>query len=204
LSVQVHAALTNLRTEIEGIAARYLGLKYSFDQAPKVAERRAALGEIHDVAGALLDCLENLDDDTSIALGLAASGSELGSMEAKLGASGGREAYLVGEEEIEAATQYVYNLQTAALTAFNLLPEPKRGRPPVIAFTAFVWMLARLYEAETGRRATVTYNSIAQSYGGSFLDLVEICARQVMQIQSTNALGKRVQRALKARPKLGG
>ena len=188
LNITGRNALIDLRSEIEGIAVRYLGLKHAFDQAPKAAETRAALAEILAAAHNLLEQLEDLDDETQIALELAASGSKVTPIEAKFGR--GKNLVEQGEEEIEAAVQHIYNFQAIVSAALDLVPEPKRGRPPVIAFDAFVWMLARLYERETGQAAK----------GGPFHALVHLCAKPLMGIQSKTALGKHIRRALKARP----
>ena len=70
LSVIGVDALDGLRLEIEDIAVRYLGLQHTFDQAPKAAETRAALAEILDASDTLLEQLEDLGDETRIALDL--------------------------------------------------------------------------------------------------------------------------------------
>ena len=133
LGVDDEAGFSVLGVEVKDIAVRYVALKHLFDKAPKVAEKRVALGEVKQAVDVLLDLLENLDDETQIALSLAASGSSLSSTEAKLGSRGSREAYLTGEEEIEAVTGHVYNLEMAVSTALKLMPEPKRGRPTSFA-----------------------------------------------------------------------
>lgn len=188
LGVPGQSPLTDLRSEIEGIAARYLGLLHTFDQAPKAAETRAGLAKILDAVDILLERLEDIDDETRIALDLAAAGSKLTPLEAKF--SRGKNLVEQGEGKVEAAIQHLHNLQGFTSAASKLLPEPKRGRHPVIAFDAFVWMLARLYERETGRAAK----------GRPFHDLVHACAEPLMWIQSRTALGKHVRRALKTRP----
>ncbi|MCZ6640369.1 MAG: hypothetical protein O7F71_02235 [Gammaproteobacteria bacterium] len=189
LGAQGQAALTDLRSEIEDIATRYLGLKHAFDHAPKAAETRSALGEVLDATDTLLDRLECLDDETRIVFALATSQSKLTPTEAKFG----RDKNLVeqGEEEVETAIQHIYNFQAIVSVALDLVAGPKRGRPSVIAFDAFVWMLAHLFERETGQAAK----------GGPFHDLVHTFAKPLMPIQSRTALGKHVRRALKARPK---
>jgi len=192
LSVTSRDALADLRFEIEDIAACYLGLQDTFDQAPKSAETRAALGGILDTADTLLERLDGLDDETRIALNLAASGSKVTPTEAKFGR--GKKLFEQGEEEVEAAIQHIYNLHATASAAVDLLPQPKKGRPPVIAFSAFVWLLAHLYERETGRAPM----------GGPFHDFVHACAKPHMTIQSRTAFDKHVRRALKARPQQGG
>lgn len=58
LGVTGEDALTYLRSQIEDIAARYLGLKHAFDHAPKAAETRATLAEILNATEALLERLE--------------------------------------------------------------------------------------------------------------------------------------------------
>ena len=188
LSVTGGDALDGLRIEIEDIAARYLGLENTFDQAPKAAETRAALAEILDAADTLLKRLEGLDDESRIALDLAASGSKVTPTEAKFGL--GKKVFEQGAEEVEAAIQHIYNLQATTSAALDLLPQSKRGRPPVIAFYALVWMLAHVYERETGQAPK----------GGPFHNLVHACAKPLMPIQSKAAFEKHVRRALKARP----
>ena len=199
LGVQGRAAVADLRSEIEDIAARYLGLEHTFDQAPKAAETRSALSEVLDATGTLLNRLESLDDETRIAFALVTSQSKVTPVEAKFGR--GKSLAERGEEKIKTAIQHIYNFQAIVSAALDLVAEPKRGRPSVIAFDAFVWMLARLFETQTGRRATVTYDSVRQKYSGRFLELVETCSRPLLPDQKKYALGKRVQRALTARPK---
>ncbi len=199
LGVQGQAALTDLRSEIEDIAARYLGLKQVFDQAPKAAKTRGALAEILETVDTLLERLENLDDETRIALDLAASGSKVTPVEAKFG--GGKGLVEQGEEEVGAAIQHIYNFQAIVSAALDLVAEPKRGRHPVIAFDAFVWMLAHTYERETKRKAGVTLSP--EGYRGPFFNLVKLCVDPLMNRLSPEGLGKRIQRALKARSKQG-
>ncbi len=196
------AHITAIKAEIEDIAARYLGMKHSFDQAPKPAEQKAALIEILEAGEKLLDRLEDLDDETAIRLALCASGSILTPTEAKFGQAAN--TFSKGDSEIDFAVQHLHNLIDVISTTLDQLPKPARGRPQVIAFTAFVWMLARLYEAKAGQRATVSYSATAQTYSGQFLEFVELCAQPLMHIQSKNALGKRVQRALETLPTAGG
>ena len=189
LGVTGEDALADLRSEIEDIAARYLGLKQVFDQAPKAAKTHSALSEVLDVTDTLLDRIESLDDDTQIAFALATSQSKLTPTAAKFGR--GKNLVERGEEKIETAIQHIYNFQAIVSAALDLVAEPKRGRHPVIAFDAFVWMLARRFERETGQAAE----------GRPFHDLVHACAEPLMEIQSKEALEKHVRRALKARPK---
>ena len=122
---------------------------------------------------------------------LAASGSKVAPVEAKFG----RDKNLVeqGEEKVEAAFQHINNFQAIVSSALSLLPKPEKGRPSVIAFDAFVWKLAHLYERETGRAAK----------GRPFHNLVHACAEPLMTIYAKTPFEKHVWRALKERPKQG-
>src|SRR5262249_49350141 len=61
----------------------------------------------------------------------------------------------------------------AGIFAEILKDADKGGAPKMLAFNAFVRVLARAFESAKGKPAKVTWNNHTERYGGKFITLVE-------------------------------
>lgn len=198
LGVSDSKAKKELQAEIEDVVARYLGLKRDIDKAPRPAEVRVSLDEVEGSADTLLEYLEELDEDTEFALQQAAAGKM--DVVDKGIYSVDEETFRQGEMALDRIVQHIYNLLDNISSARSHVSEPRRGAPRKLAFTAYVWMLANVFNSFTGRRAAVTYDEKKGGHTGTFVEFVAKCLKPVEGKHSTNALGQKVKRALKKNP----
>ena len=199
LAISSEEVIAHLLTEIADAMNLYVSFKEHSDKRPSPGEKQAALRSLLSQLNKSVTIFEKLDEDSLIAVELAAAGSKKSSIYEVI-SDGDFEIQAEGEEITKIEIGHLYNLRDHVEAALKNLSKPKRGPQKKVAKRVLYWKLADIYKQHTGKRATVS--SYEGGHGGPFVDFVEACLKPIGRVQSTSALGKQVKDALSERGRL--